>query len=139
MHESLLILMQQCCSGRFIDPVIAAKGAAANPIKASRLSIAGASQVSSYSNADFTFDKFTLGWVTAHLDKDPYGFPPISVVDTGGGPGPGGNGFIEANEAYAYAASVAHPQDQPGFADAPAVASAAATTPTPAAGEIRLN
>jgi hypothetical protein len=138
-HESLLILMQQCCSGQFIGPVIAARGAAVDPIKASRLSIACASKVSSYSTADFNFDQFALGWITAHLDKDPYGFPPRSVVDTGGGPGPGGNGFIEASEAYVYAASVAHPQDRPAFADAPAVASATTVIATPAAGDIRLN
>lgn len=129
VHESLLVLMQQCCSGQFIGPVVAAKSAAANPIKANRLSIACASKVSSYSTADFNFDKFALGWVTAHLDKDPYGNPPVSVVDTGGGPGPGGDGFIEADEAYVYAASVAHPKDRPASADAPA----------PAAGDIRLN
>lgn len=109
-HESLLIVMQQCYSGEFIGPVMAAVGSAPEQIKAKRLSIACASRDRSYSNEERTFDMFMYGWITAHLDEDPYGNPPSSVVDTGGVAG-----IIEASEAYAYAASVnvAHPLDKP--------------------------
>ena len=134
-HESLLIMMQQCYSGRFISPVMAAKGSATDQIKAQRLSIACASLDPSYANEECTFDKFTFGWITAHLPNDPYGDPPATDVDTGGTAG-----VIEASEAYAYAASVnvAHPLDKPECENAPEVATLAAGTNVLPAGDIQM-
>jgi hypothetical protein len=134
-HDSMLIVMQQCYSGHFIDPVIAAKGPAKEQIKAQRLSIACASLDPSYANDECTFDMFMFGWVTAHLDADPYGNPPEKVVDTGGVAG-----VIEASEAYAYAESVnvAHPLDHPKCEDAPDTATVVSNIPIPSAGDIQL-
>jgi hypothetical protein len=134
-HESLLIVMQQCYSGRFIDPVIGAKGPAPDQIKAQRLSIACASLDPSYADEECTFDMFMFGWITAHLSADPYGQPPSKVVDTGGVVG-----VIEAREAYAYATSVnvAHPLDKPECVDNPdTTAVFMGQTVTPA-GDIQL-
>jgi hypothetical protein len=134
-HESLLIVMQQCYSGQFIGPVVDAKGSASDQIKAKRLSIACASLDPSYSNEECTFNRFMFGWITAHLDKDPYGDPPGDVVDTDDV-----LGIIEAKEAYAYAENinVAHPFDHPECANAPAIASVALGITIPPAGDIQL-
>jgi hypothetical protein len=124
-HESLLIMMQQCYSGQFIGPLIAANGQGSNQIKAQRLSIACASLHPSYSNQECTFDMFTFGWITACLGKDAYGNLPGYAVDTGGLAGSSvPNGVIEAKEAFAYAATVnvAHPLDKPDSENVPAQA-----------------
>lgn len=136
-HDSLLIVMQQCYSGLFIDPVIDKKGLATNPIKAKRLSIACASEVRSHANPDATFDVFALDWVTAHLDEDPYKNPPKKDPDTGPPPA-GGNGIIEASEAYAYALTFKHADDQPNSADAPAALTVGMGATILPAGDINL-
>jgi hypothetical protein len=135
-HESLLIVMEQCCSGQFIDRVIAAQGLAGTQVKANRLSIACASTGSSYANEQDNFDNFMLAWVTAHLDQDPFGVAPVGTVDINN------NGLIEASEAYGYAASVASaatPPDKPASRDVPpAAAPLTGPPPPPSAADILL-
>jgi len=130
-HESLLIVMEQCCSGLFIAPVLAAKGSGAGQIKASRLSMACSSTERSYGSPKGNFDQFMLSWVTAHLDQDPYGVSPGSAVA-------GTDGLTDASEAFAYAKSVADPPDKSASADDPAVVPATAAIAPPLAGDILL-
>jgi hypothetical protein len=109
-HDSLLIMMEQCCSAGFIPPLIAAKAT----FNASRLSIACASKDVSHPTTSGLFNCFGAGWIASHLDYDPDGVPTPSSVDQDT------SGFIEALEAYDYAAPRAMAQsDQPAQLDDP--------------------
>jgi hypothetical protein len=110
--QSLLILMQQCYSGEFIGPVLAALGLGGT-IKAQTLSIACASMAAAHATDDGVFDCFALGWITSHLQTDPYGVPPLGTVDLDT------DGSIEASESYLYAEKVTSNQDGPVYADHP--------------------
>jgi hypothetical protein len=59
------------------------------------------------------FDCFALGWITSHLQTDPYGVPPLGTVDLDT------DGSIEASESYLYAEKVTSNQDGPVYADHP--------------------
>ena len=109
-HESLLVLMEQCFSNGFIDPLLNAKGA----IQAQRLSIACASAALSFPTWDGLFNSFGRGWIASHLNTDSYGTQPMQTVDTDG------STFVEANEAYEYALDLKDAYDQPAKADSPA-------------------
>jgi Peptidase C13 family len=127
-HESMLIMMEQCYSGEFISHLIGASSS--GQINARLLSVACASSKTSYGTGDGLFDRFALGWITSHLNKDPYGAAPIYLVDENG------SGFVEASEAYSYAEKVADPRDKPVYADNPSTAgnpSAASTSNTASA------
>jgi hypothetical protein len=113
-HDSLLILMEQCFSAGFIQPLVNAQSTFA----ANRLSVACASKVVSHPTADWLFNSFGAGWIASHLDTDTNGNPIPASVDQDA------STFIEANEAYDYAAPLAVVQaDQPQKQDSPAAAS----------------
>jgi hypothetical protein len=111
-HASLLILMQQCYSIGFIEPILEAYRD--HRIKAGRVSIACAS--SSYSGFDSNglFDCFASGWIAAHLNEDPWGntLPAGEVAHNN-------SGYIEAYEAYDHGEKCKHTMDDPQSGDEP--------------------
>lgn len=114
-HAKLLIMMQQCFSAGFIDPVIDAK--VNGQIKAQAVSIACASAGYSGLTDDELFNCFSWGWIAAHMNKDPWGNALTKkklVTD--------GSGFIEAWEAYGYGKKVKDPVDDPRQDNEPASA-----------------
>lgn len=94
-HRSLLVLMQQCYSGGFIEPIIDRQRT--GRIKAHEISIACASHETSYATENGTFDSFAFNWITAHLNG----------IDTNG------SGHVEASDAYEYAAAHTDRRDLP--------------------------
>jgi hypothetical protein len=117
-HDSLLVLMEQCFSAGFIQPLLNAQSTFA----ANRLSVACASKQVSFPTADYLFNSFGAAWIASHLDTDVNGNPIPASVDQDL------STFIEAREAYDYAAPLAIVQnDLPAKQDSPA-----------AAGDIRL-
>ena len=94
-HASLLIVMQQCFSVGFIDPIVEAKRD--GRIKSQRLSIACASASFSGYDDDGLFDCFASGWIAAHLNKDPWGntLGATAVAHDN-------SGYVEAWEAYGH-------------------------------------
>ena len=109
-HDSLLILMEQCCSAGFIQPLVSAQPT----LMVNRLSVACASKDVSHPTANGVFNIFGVGWIASHLDTDPNGDPTPPSVDQDM------STFIEAKEAYDYAAPLAVARDdQPAKADSP--------------------
>src|SRR4029077_1105484 len=67
-YKSLIVMMEQCNSGGFNAPVIAASTAAATSIA----SAASASQ-SSWASPDGNWDSFARDWIAAQIGHDPNG------------------------------------------------------------------
>lgn len=103
-YRSLLVMMEQCNSGGFNLPVIAASTANATSIASAAI----ATQ-SSYASPDGNWDSFARDWIAAQIGHDPYGaalaFNPDTNLD----------GAIEATEAFNYANSVRNPSDSPNY------------------------
>jgi Peptidase C13 family len=104
-HAKLLIMMQQCFSAGFIDPVIDAR--INSQIKAQAVSIACASAGYSGLTDDELFNCFSKGWIAAHVTKDPWGNALKKKLVTDD------SGFIEAWEAYGYGKKVKNADDDP--------------------------
>jgi hypothetical protein len=113
-HASLVIMMEQCCSGRFKDPVIAAKGPGPDQIKADQITIACASDATSFPTDDLLFNQFAQAWIDAQRQMDRQGNAVLSDTSPT-------NGFVEASEAFAHAQGVAV-TDQPVQANVPPTA-----------------
>lgn len=112
-HDSLLILMEQCFSAGFIQPLVNAQ----STFSVNRLSLACASKKVSFPTADYLFNSFGAGWIASHLDTDFYGNLIPASVDQDS------STFIEAKEAYDYAAPLAIVQnDVPEKQDSPVAA-----------------
>jgi hypothetical protein len=112
-YRSLLVMMEQCNSGGFNAPVLAASTAHATSIASAAI----ATQ-SSYASPDGNWDSFARDWIAAQAGHDPYGaalaFNPDTNID----------GAIEATEAYAYAKAVQNPSDSPNFNESSAAGGA---------------
>jgi hypothetical protein len=103
-YRSLIVMMEQCNSGGFNAPVLAASTA----VDTSVASAAIATQ-SSYASPDLNWDSFARDWIAAQIGHDPYGAALASNPDTDG------DGVIEAEEAFNYALSIQNPSDSPNF------------------------
>jgi hypothetical protein len=108
-YRSLLVMMEQCNSGGFNAPVIAASTAANTSIASAAI----ATQ-SSYVTADLNWDTFARDWIAAQIGHEPNGGALAHNADTNG------NGVIEAIEAFNYALSVQNPLDSPNFSQSSA-------------------
>ena len=104
-HAKLLIMMQQCFSAGFIDPVIDAR--VNGKIQAQKVSIACASTGYSGFTGDTLFNCFSRGWIAAHMNGDPWGNALTSKLETDD------SGFIEACEAFCYGKKRKHADDDP--------------------------
>ncbi len=91
VHRALIVVMGQCHSGGFNEPVKDAS-------KALETSIAAAAPLgeSSHVSSDGCWDSFTRNWIAAQLGQGTDGVP-ITTADGDG------DGSIEAREAFAYA------------------------------------
>lgn len=103
-YRSLIVMMEQCNSGGFNAPVLAASTASATSIASAAI----ASQ-SSWASPDGNWDSFARDWLAAEIGHDPYGAALASNPDTDA------DGVIEAEEAYQYALSVQNPSDSPNY------------------------
>ena len=103
-YRSLIVMMEQCGSGGFNAPVLAASTAADS-------SIASACLVnqSSFASPDGHWDSFARDWIAAEIGHDPYGAALAFNPDTNH------NGVIEAEEAFNYALAVQNPLDSPNY------------------------
>jgi hypothetical protein len=104
-HASMLIVMQQCNGGCFVETLQKAR----NSIHADLLSFASASIGVAHVNDYRDFSHFTEAWLNAHFDKDPFGQALSKKVKRIK------SGFVEAREAYNYAKGIADD-----FGDTPA-------------------
>jgi hypothetical protein len=102
----LMIMMEQCHSGGFLDPVLAASPADETSICAAceemRSSIGGAE-----------FDPFARDWIGAMAGAGAYGAPLPSNPDVNA------DGVTGSTEAFDFAESVAHSYDTPVYAETP--------------------
>ena len=98
--DVLMVMMEQCRSGGFINPII-------NNTPARWTHVATAVQASDYSLGGANFDPFAEDWIAGIAGQYPNGGGLAQVVDTNG------DGRISAEEAFAYADAVHHAGDTP--------------------------
>lgn len=103
-YRSLIVMMEQCNSGGFNLPVLAASTA-----NNSSIASAAIATQSSYVSADGNWDPFARDWIAAQAGHTAFG------TALAHNPDGNGNGVIEAEEAYEYALSVQDPRDSPNF------------------------
>jgi hypothetical protein len=103
-YRSLIVMMEQCNSGGFNSPVLAASTADHTSIASAAI----ATQ-SSWASPDLNWDSFARDWIAAEVGHDPYGAALAFNPDTDG------DGVIEAEEAFAYANAVKNPMDSPNY------------------------
>lgn len=109
--DVLMVMMEQCRSGGFINPII-------NNTPARWTHVATAVQASDYSLSGANFDPFAEDWIAGIAGQYPNGGGLAQVVDTNG------DGRISAAEAFAYADAVHHAGDTPTSNQTPAGAGA---------------
>jgi hypothetical protein len=105
--EVLMVMMEQCRSGGFIDPII-------NHSPAKWTQVATAVAASDYSLGGANFDPFAEDWIAGVNGRYADGTALSQVVDTTH------DGRISASEAFAYASAVATPGDTPHSSASPA-------------------
>ncbi len=110
-YKSLLVMMEQCNSGGFNAPVIAASTAASTSIASAAI----ATQ-SSWASPDGHWDSFARDWIAAQAGHDPYGAALAHNADSNN------DGSIEAIEAFNYANSIKNPNDTPNYSHSAAAA-----------------
>jgi Peptidase C13 family len=110
-YRSLVVMMEQCNSGGFNQPVLAASTAASTSIASAAI----ASQ-SSYASPDGNWDSFARDWIAAEAGHTPNGGALAHNPDTNG------DGVVSAKEAFAYALSVQNPSDTPNYSSTSSVA-----------------
>jgi hypothetical protein len=103
-YRSLIVMMEQCNSGGFNAPVLAASTASDTSIASAAI----ATQ-SSWASPDGNWDSFARDWIAAQIGHDPYGAALASNPDTDS------DGAIEAEEAFGYALSIQNPSDSPNY------------------------
>ena len=103
-YRSLVTMMEQCNSGGFNAPVLAASTAASTSIASAAI----ATQ-SSYASPDGNWDSFARDWIAAEAGHEPNGGALASNPDTNG------DGVVSAIEAFNYALSVQNPSDSPNY------------------------
>jgi len=104
--ESLMVMMEQCRSGGFIDPII-------NNSPANWTHVATAVVAADYSDGGANFDPFAEDWIAAMNGQYPDGGGLSQVVDTNN------NGLVSAVEAFNYANAVVTGNDTPTSSDSP--------------------
>ena len=103
-YRSLIVLMEQCNSGGFNEPVIKLSTADATSV-----ATAAIATQSSWASPDGHWDSFARDWFAAQSGHDPYGAALAFNPDTNS------DGKIEATEAFGYANAVRNPADSPQF------------------------
>ena len=103
-YQSLIVMMEQCNSGGFNQPIIKHSTAHATSVASAAI----ATQ-SSYASPDGHWDSFARDWFAAQAGHDPYGAALAFNPDTNA------DGKIEATEAFNYANAVRNPSDSPQF------------------------
>ncbi len=93
--DALMVMMEQCRSGGFINPII-------NNTPARWTHVATAVQADDYSLGGDYFDPFALDWIAGIAGHEWDGSALPQTVDTDG------DGMISAAEAFAYANAVRH-------------------------------
>jgi len=91
--EVLMVMMEQCRSGGFINPII-------NNTPASWTHVATAVHANDYSQGAANFDPFAEDWIAGITGQYPDGSALAQAVDTNG------DGRVSAAEAFAYADAV---------------------------------
>ena len=104
--DVLMVMMEQCRSGGFIDPI-------RNNSPATRTHIATAVKASDPSIGGANFDPFAEDWIAGIAGQYPDGGALADLVDKTG------DGRISAVEAFAYADSVHDAADTPTASDSP--------------------
>lgn len=103
----LMVMMEQCHSGGFNDPII-------DSSPADETTIASACEEDrSSSGGDGTFDPFARDWIAAVTGTDPYGA--ALAID----PDSDADGVISADEAFDYANAVKVAYDTPVYDESP--------------------
>jgi hypothetical protein len=102
--KSLIVMMEQCNSGGFNAPVLAA-----SPATNSSIASAAIATQSSWASPDGNWDSFARDWIAAQIGHQPNGGALASNPDTDM------DGVIEAEEAFNYALAVQNPSDSPNY------------------------
>lgn len=102
--KSLIVMMEQCNSGGFNAPVLAA-----SPATDTSIASAAIASQSSYASPDLNWDSFARDWIAAEIGHNPNGSALAHNADTDF------DGAIEAEEAFNYALSVQNPYDSPNY------------------------
>lgn len=110
-YKALVVVMEQCNSGGFNAPVIAASTAASTSVASAAI----ATQ-SSWATSDGNWDSFARDWIAAEAGYMPNGASLAHNPDTNG------NGVVSALEAFTYAQSVKNPSDTPNYNSSSSVA-----------------
>ncbi len=98
--DSLNVMMEQCHSGGFNAPIVAAS-------PARKTSVASACEELRSSKGGRHFDPFARDWIAAMNGSDPYGAALSFNPDTDG------SGGVTVHEAFSYAYAIKHPDDTP--------------------------
>lgn len=104
--EVLMVMMEQCRSGGFIDPII-------NNSPANWTHVAAAVVAADYSDGGADFDPFAEDWIAAMNGQYPDGGGLNQAAETNN------DGRISAAEAFAYADAVVAGGDTPTASDSP--------------------
>jgi len=112
-YRSLMVMMEQCNSGGFNLPVLAASTAASTSVASAAI----ATQ-SSWASPDGNWDSFARDWIAAMAGHNPNGGALAHNPDTNG------DGVVDAKEAFNYALSVKNPSDTPNYSSSSAAADA---------------
>ena len=107
VFKELLVAMEQCHSGGFIDPVI-------NYSHATRTSIATACRADKSSWGTSVFDFWALDWITAVNEEGPTATYPLEQD-----PDYNSDGGISGYSAFAYSLTWQYPYDTPQYKDSP--------------------
>lgn len=104
--EAMMVMMEQCRSGGFINPII-------NNSPANWTHVATAVAAGDYSDGGANFDPFAEDWIAAMNGQYPDGTGLSQAVDTNN------DGRISAIEAFTYADAIVQGGDTPISSDSP--------------------
>jgi hypothetical protein len=105
--ENLIVMMEQCRSGGFVNPII-------NNTPATWTHVAAAVKASDYSDGGANFDPFAEDWIASMAGHYPNGGGLTQVADTNN------DGRISATEGFVYADACVTGGDTPIASDTPA-------------------